>query len=56
MKKNTHLINSSMNTSEKIGSIYRVRANQYVPVSSVSAGDIIAISGFKDIKAGDTIT
>ena len=33
-----------------------MRANQYVPVSEVSAGDIVAISGFAETKAGDTLT
>ncbi len=32
MKKTTNLMNSSMNLSGKIGHIYRVRANQYVPI------------------------
>ena len=32
MKKTTTLFNSSNNILEKISHIYRVRANQYVPI------------------------
>lgn len=33
-----------------------MRANQYVPVNEVSAGDIVAVAGFSETKAGDTLT
>lgn len=55
MKKTTNLLNSSTNTPEKIGHIYRVRANQYVPVNHIFTGDIVAISGLRDTKAGQTL-
>jgi translation elongation factor EF-G len=32
-----------------------VRANQYVSIAEISAGDIVAISGLKNTKAGDTL-
>jgi len=38
-----------------VANIYRVRANQYVPVAEVSAGDIVAIAGFKETRAGETL-
>ena len=47
MKKSTQLLNTSTNVGEKVGHIYRVRANQYVPINQIAAGDIVAISGFK---------
>jgi len=55
MKKNTNLLNSSTGTHEKIGHIYRVRANQYVSVNHIHTGDIVAISGLRDTKAGQTL-
>lgn len=55
LKKNTNLLNSTNNTPEKIGHIYRVRANQYVPVQHIHTGDIVAISGLKETKAGQTL-
>lgn len=33
-----------------------MRANQYAAVSEVSAGDIVAIAGFKETRAGETLT
>ena len=30
-----------------MSNIYRVRANQYAPVTEISAGDIVAIAGLK---------
>lgn len=30
-----------------VSQLFRVRANQYVPVHDVSAGDIVAIAGLK---------
>ena len=33
--------------SYKVNRILRVRANQYVPIQEVTAGDIVAFSGFK---------
>jgi translation elongation factor EF-G len=30
-----------------VTNIYRVRANQYVPVAEISAGDIVAIAGLR---------
>jgi elongation factor G len=47
LKKAMNLMNASVNSPEKIGHIYRVRANQYVPVHHIHTGDIVAISGLK---------
>ena len=35
--------------------MYRVRADKYVPVTEVFAGDIIAVNGLKQSGAGDTL-
>lgn len=42
--------------SYTVSNIYRVRANQYIPVADISAGDIVAISGLKETRAGETLT
>jgi translation elongation factor EF-G len=39
-----------------VSNIYRVRANQYVPVVEITAGDIVAIAGLKETRAGETLT
>ena len=33
----------------------RVRANQYISIPEVSSGDIVALSGLKDVVAGETL-
>lgn len=35
--------------------IFRVRGEEYVQVSSVSCGDIVAIQGMKHTGSGDTL-
>lgn len=35
--------------------LYRVRADQYVLVNEVNAGDIVAVAGLKNSTAGDTL-
>ena len=39
-----------------VAKILRVRANQYVPINELNAGDIVALSGLKETEAGDTLT
>ncbi len=33
-----------------------MRANQYVPINEAVAGDIVAIAGLRETRAGDTLT
>ncbi|CAK78310.1 unnamed protein product (macronuclear) [Paramecium tetraurelia] len=46
--------NSTKDELIKVNNLYRVRANRYVPINSVQAGDIIAIQS-KQAVAGSTI-
>lgn len=39
-----------------VGQVLRVRANQYVQIQEISAGDIVALSGLEQTSAGDTLT
>ena len=32
-----------------------MRANQYVPLNEVSAGDIVAVGGLEETRAGETL-
>ena len=41
------LKNTTRDMIEKCSLIYRVRANEYVSVDEITAGDIMAISGLK---------
>lgn len=40
---------------EKLGRLLRVRADEYVDVPEIQEGDIVAISGLKTTKSGDTL-
>ena len=40
---------------ERIGKIYRMHANKREEISSVGAGDIIAVMGLKDTTTGETL-
>lgn len=55
LSKTTPILNSTKNVYEKIQFLYRVRADRYVNVNEVFAGDIIAVSGLKNSGAGDTL-
>lgn len=55
LSKTTPLLNSTKNVAERVQFLYRVRADKYVNVNEVYAGDIIAVSGLKSSAAGDTL-
>lgn len=55
LSKTTPLMNSTKNIAERIQFLYRVRADKYVNVNEVFAGDIIAVAGLKSSSAGDTL-
>jgi elongation factor G len=40
---------------DRVNRLFRMHANKQLPVESVSAGDICAGVGFKDLKTGDTL-
>ncbi len=41
---------------ERLMNLYQMHANKQIATDEVLAGDICAISGFKDIQTGDTLT
>lgn len=41
---------------ERLMNLYHMHANKQIVIDEVTAGDICAVSGFKDIKTGDTLT
>ena len=49
------ILNSRTGKKERISRILQVHANKYNPIETISAGDIAAAVGFKDIKTGDTL-
>jgi elongation factor G len=49
------LYNPRTDKKERISRIYQMHANKQNPIDQISAGDICAIVGFKDIKTGDSL-
>ena len=51
----SYVLNSRSGKRERISRIYQMHANKQNPMESVSAGDICAAVGFKEIRTGDTL-
>jgi len=49
-------LNARTGKRERISRLYQMHANKQNPKESVSAGDICAVVGFKDLKTGDTLS
>ncbi|MDL2237150.1 elongation factor G [Christensenellaceae bacterium OttesenSCG-928-K19] len=55
LKSGSYVYNSTKGKRERIGRILRMHANHREEVDEVSAGDIAAAVGFKDVGTGDTL-
>ncbi len=53
--KGTAVLNSRTTKKERAGRLLEMHANDRTDVDSVSAGDIVAAVGFKDVRTGDTL-
>ena len=51
----SYVLNSRSGKKERISRIYQMHANKQNPMETVTAGDICAAVGFKDIRTGDTL-
>ena len=51
----SYLLNTRTGNKERISRIFQMHANKQNSVDSIEAGDIAAITGFKDIRTGDTL-
>lgn len=51
----SYVYNTRSNRKERISRLYQMQSNRQVAIDSVSAGDICAGVGFKDIRTGDTL-
>ena len=51
----SQVLNSSKDRRERIGKIYRMHANKREEISSVGAGQIVAVMGLKDTTTGNTL-
>ena len=52
----SYVLNNRTGNKERISRIYQMHSNKQNAVQSISAGDIGAAVGFKDIKTGDTLS
>jgi elongation factor G len=55
LKSGSYVFNAAKGKRERIGRILRMHANHREEVDEVSAGDIAAAVGFKDVTTGDTL-
>ncbi len=51
----TQVTNATKDRKERIGKIYQMHANKREEISSVGAGDIVAVMGLKQTTTGDTL-
>ncbi len=51
----SYVYNARSGKRERISRIYQMHANKQNPLETVSAGDICAAVGFKEIRTGDTL-
>ena len=55
LSSGTYVMNTRSGSKERISRIYQMHSNKQNQISSLQAGDIAALVGFKDIKTGDTL-
>ncbi|CAM2066193.1 elongation factor G [Sulfidibacter corallicola] len=55
LKSNEKVYNVAKERSERIGHFFQMHANKQTEVKEVRAGDIVAVTGFKNVVTGDTI-
>lgn len=51
----TYVLNTRSGKKERVARLYQMHSNHQNPIESVSAGDICAAVGFKELRTGDTI-
>ena len=51
----SYVLNARSGKRERISRLYQMHANKQNPMETVSAGDICAAVGFKEIRTGDTL-
>lgn len=56
LKSGETVLNVSTGKRERIAKIVQMHANKQIPLEEISAGDIGAAVGFKQIRTGDTLT
>ena len=55
LKSGETVLNMRTAKRERINRLFQMHAYNQIPINSISAGDICAAVGFKDLKTGDTL-
>jgi elongation factor G len=55
LEAGTQVLNPTKGRRERIGKIYRMHANKREEISSIGAGQIVAVMGLKDTTTGETL-
>lgn len=55
LSSNTEFYNVNQDTQERIGQLYVLQGKEQLPVDSVSAGDIAAVTKLKSTQTGDSL-
>jgi elongation factor G len=55
LESGSYIFNTRSGNKERISRVFQMHANKQNQIERLSAGDIGAVVGFKDIKTGDTI-
>jgi len=56
VKQGDMILNVNTDKRERIGRLVQVHAAKHIPLEQISAGDIGAVLGFKDVHTGDTLS
>ena len=51
----SYVINATKDKKERIGRLLQMHSNQRIDIDKISAGDIVAVVGLKDVGTGDTL-
>jgi elongation factor G len=55
LEPSSRVLNSTQDRRERIGRLLRMHANKREDIEEISAGDIAAVVGLKQVKTGDTL-
>ncbi len=55
IKSGTAVLNSSQDSSQRVGRLLRMHANRQEPITEARCGDIVAVIGLQKTRTGDTI-
>ncbi|MBO7702594.1 MAG: elongation factor G [Eggerthellaceae bacterium] len=55
LDKGSYVMNASKDKKERFGRLLQMHSNQREDVDQITAGDIVAVVGLKDVSTGDTL-